>query len=304
MENEIKREYVVYMHVNKINSKKYIGITKDIKRRWSYNGIEYKDQIFGKAIQKHGWDNFEHIVLFDNLSKEQACKKEVELIKKYDTTNSKYGYNISLGGDGVHKPFSCIYQYSLDGKFIKKYKNIIYIIEEFSLKTPSNIYSCCNGKRISACGFRWFYEYQGKRIEPVKTPIERTIEGESIPLYQYSLQGDFIKEYKSRQEVLELTGIDPQFCIRGITETAGDFQWFNKYQGKKINAVLSSSEKLGLRQSKKVYMYDLNYNLIKTFNKCKDVCEYFNTYHKIIKNTIENKLILDNCYLSYDFYQK
>lgn len=94
--------YYVYMHVNKINNKKYIGITKNKPEdRWQ-NGKGYKKQAFYKAIQKYGWDNFYHIILFDNLSEEEACKKEIELIAFYKSDNKKFGYNISHGGENGH----------------------------------------------------------------------------------------------------------------------------------------------------------------------------------------------------------
>lgn len=104
---EVKKEYTVYMHKNKINNKVYIGITKQkVNSRWR-KGKGYKEGKFKNAIDKYGWDNFEHIVLFENLSKEEACNKEIELIKKYNSSNRKYGYNISTGGDsgsiGTHR---------------------------------------------------------------------------------------------------------------------------------------------------------------------------------------------------------
>lgn len=104
---EVKKEYTVYMHKNKINNKVYIGMTKQkVNSRWR-KGKGYKEGKFKNAIDKYGWDNFEHIVLFENLSKEEACNKEIELIKKYNSSNRKYGYNISTGGDsgsiGTHR---------------------------------------------------------------------------------------------------------------------------------------------------------------------------------------------------------
>lgn len=106
MENE-KHNYTVYMHKNKINDKVYIGITSQkINSRWR-KGKGYKDCKFRNAIDKYGWDNFEHIILCQNLTKDEACNKEIELIKKYNSTNRKYGYNISTGGDsgsiGTHR---------------------------------------------------------------------------------------------------------------------------------------------------------------------------------------------------------
>jgi predicted GIY-YIG superfamily endonuclease len=69
--------YTVYQHKNKINGKVYIGITSQkLEQRWGSQGCNYKSSPhFYSAIQKYGWDNFEHNILFD-LTKEQACLKE------------------------------------------------------------------------------------------------------------------------------------------------------------------------------------------------------------------------------------
>ena len=53
--------------------------------------------MFNCAIQKYGWDGFDHIVLFDNLTRSQAIEKEIELIKEYDSYNN--GYNSTPGGN-------------------------------------------------------------------------------------------------------------------------------------------------------------------------------------------------------------
>lgn len=98
--------YFVYLHNNKINNKKYIGITKQKpENRWGLNGYNYRSSpYFYFAIQKYGWNNFEHIILYNNLTKEEACEKEIELINKYKTQNKKYGYNIMEGGSAPSLP--------------------------------------------------------------------------------------------------------------------------------------------------------------------------------------------------------
>lgn len=99
-----ERFWCVYIHINKINTKKYIGITKNISSRWGYKGKGYKkyNPVFYRAIEKYGWDNFEHKVLFRNLTQQEAKEKEKFLIKYYnsciDFINCN-GYNMTLGGD-------------------------------------------------------------------------------------------------------------------------------------------------------------------------------------------------------------
>ena len=76
----------VYMHKNKLNGKIYIGITKNIYHRWRGSGLGYRNnEHFYRAIMKYGWSNFEHTVLFENLSREEACLKEKELIDIFST---------------------------------------------------------------------------------------------------------------------------------------------------------------------------------------------------------------------------
>lgn len=93
--------YCVYKHTNKVNNKVYIGITKQKPQdRWGANGRNYKESSrFYAAIQKYGWDNFEHEILYTELTKEQACQLEKALIKHYRSQDKQYGYNITEGGE-------------------------------------------------------------------------------------------------------------------------------------------------------------------------------------------------------------
>ena len=93
-------KYTVYIHISPSN-KKYIGITsQNVKKRWQ-NGYGYKtNKYFWRAIQKYGWDNFEHEILFENLTVDEAKEKEIELIKLYNTYRPN-GYNLTFGGDNI-----------------------------------------------------------------------------------------------------------------------------------------------------------------------------------------------------------
>ena len=91
-------DYKVYMHEFP-NGKKYVGITmQKPQKRWSKGRGYVQNKYMTNAIIKYGWDNIKHIILFTNLTKEQAEKIEIELIKKYKTNIMQYGYNIEDGG--------------------------------------------------------------------------------------------------------------------------------------------------------------------------------------------------------------
>lgn len=94
--------YVVYMHTNRLNGKKYIGITNQKPEyRWRSDGSGYfRSPHFWNAIQKYGWDNFDHEILSDGLDRETACTMEKHYISLYQTKDSAFGYNMTDGGDG------------------------------------------------------------------------------------------------------------------------------------------------------------------------------------------------------------
>ena len=86
-------------------AKKYVGITsRSVHQRWQ-NGNGYKPAkgkflSFYAAMQKYGWDNFKHEILFEKLTEQEAKEKEIALIKLYDCF-APNGYNLTKGGDGA-----------------------------------------------------------------------------------------------------------------------------------------------------------------------------------------------------------
>lgn len=106
MKNDNKK-YCVYLHtINKsvsgyTHKKYYVGISNNIERRWENDGENYKRQVFYNAIQKYGWKNIKHEILFKDLTKEEAMKKEKEMILKYNSKLGNSGYNVSDGGENI-----------------------------------------------------------------------------------------------------------------------------------------------------------------------------------------------------------
>ena len=86
----VNNSFCVYVHTNKINNKKYVGQTcQKPESRWGNQGCGYKGcLLFERAIQKYGWDNFEHKILYSNLTQKEACAYESLLINKYNNINN------------------------------------------------------------------------------------------------------------------------------------------------------------------------------------------------------------------------
>jgi group I intron endonuclease len=101
-----EKKWYLYCHTNKTNGKKYFGITcQPPNDRWR-NGLGYRNSIvFWRAINKYTWDGFEHEIVLNELTEEEAKQKEVEFIALYKTNccrykNLEFGYNMTDGGEG------------------------------------------------------------------------------------------------------------------------------------------------------------------------------------------------------------
>ena len=90
----------VYCIENRVNGKKYIGITtRTINKRFE----EHKkaNSYIGYAIRKYGVNNFSISELDIAETHEELCQLEVFYIEKFKTFEN--GYNLTIGGDGVVK---------------------------------------------------------------------------------------------------------------------------------------------------------------------------------------------------------
>ena len=98
------KKYVVYQHVTP-DGMYYFGQTQNVEKRWRNNGALYKGTSLQPYIEKYGWDNIQHIVLFRDQTKEDAlwienflietAREDGVCINKYRSGNvsKEEGYN-------------------------------------------------------------------------------------------------------------------------------------------------------------------------------------------------------------------
>lgn len=96
--------YQIYVVVNKINGKMYVGSTeRELKIRWQKHLVKVNEGslcTLHKAIRKYGRDNFDIRMIEEYQSKEAMLQGEIEYISYFDTYKSPYGYNDTPGGEG------------------------------------------------------------------------------------------------------------------------------------------------------------------------------------------------------------
>ena len=99
--------YVIYLIVNLINGKKYVGQTQQgrEKRRWQEHSIfcANENKPLYNAIKKYGVANFEFKVIEADIAEDLIDEREKYYIKFYNTFYlTGHGYNMTEGGQGIH----------------------------------------------------------------------------------------------------------------------------------------------------------------------------------------------------------
>lgn len=229
------RHYTVYMHRNKLNGKVYIGITgNDPHKRWNAGRGYIGNELFSADIEKYGWDQFDHYILISKISMETAQKKETELIRYYNSTDPRYGYNHSTGGRGGRSGVSPSPELIEKLRRINRGKHVseetrekirIARARQQSSGMKGRHHTELTRKHLSEIGktkvgaLNGFYgkkhsneakqRMREAKVGKTLTPehVQKVSDALSRPVNQYDLSGNFIRRYKSTVEAsLELTG--------------------------------------------------------------------------------------------------
>lgn len=84
------------------NNKSYIGKAVDIKRRIKEHNTDQRQPILYSAITKYFNNNIEEFTILEYVpDRNKLTEREQFYINYYHTNNKKYGYNLTIGGDGA-----------------------------------------------------------------------------------------------------------------------------------------------------------------------------------------------------------
>ena len=216
--------YIVYQHRRLDNNIIfYIGIGKD------------KNRAHNKSSRSKPWKdmikNHMYIVeiIHEGITKQEAILIEIDLIKKYGRRDLGTGelVNMTDGGE-QHSGFS--------GDLLKRI-HTTKAHDKVRLKTNNFDHLKTKESRIKAANNRNYNDISKKRsmkmdyskvlkiLNSTESIVKRGM-SKRIPILQYDIKGNLIKEWGSVTEATnELNINNIQACCKGRRKTAGGFKW-------------------------------------------------------------------------------
>jgi hypothetical protein len=233
-----------------VTGKYYIGKHKGGDKYYKGGGVDYmKDLKIFKSIYT------EILEYVDDISK--LNEREIYWLNKFDVvnnslyynkTNKSYGINtctkehkekisksntgrkrsyetkIKMSISNKNKGIKPVLQYDLNGNFIKEWSSITEAEINLNL-CRGRISSCCRYINKTADKFIWRF-----KDDPITNiNFKLSTHKNSIPILQYDLNGNFIKEYESVASAIKQTKIKGILNnISGRAKTAGGYIFTHK----------------------------------------------------------------------------
>ena len=236
------KTFFIYKIISPVNEV-YIGQTIDVNHRFSgYKSVGARGQSkLNFSFLKYGWINHTFEILLEiQCTQFEIDKIEQSYIQEYKNKNNSL--NIAFGGrrgnkgvsrgKGIDSPLSKkIYQYDLEGNFLKEFNSYTEASKE-SGATMTQLCKCILNKTRYAGKFLWLNENEYKN----NVSLERK-NNTMIPCVQLDKKGNFIAFHDSittaiRKNTLKCYHIHD--CISGKRKTSGGFKWMSKNEYLKL----------------------------------------------------------------------
>lgn len=159
-------------------------------------------------------------------------------VENLEWCTNRYNSNYGTRGSRIGSSLSMeVNQYDVHGNFIRSFKSLT-LAAKAAGASATEISFACQGKMAKCRGYKWRYANRDNfeqiasnekmRADRIKKGREKTIQKNSIPVVQFSLDGKAIKWFASASVAGRLTQITPTSinkAIRGVIKTAGGYIW-------------------------------------------------------------------------------
>jgi len=193
-----------------------------------------------------------------------------------------------MGDNTLHKNKK-IYQFDLEGNFIKEYDSVNDAVIGIGA-TKWSVYNSLT--RNNRCNYKFYLSFNR---DFKKSELEYLRKEHKTPVYQFDLEGKFIKKHESSMDAsksleIKYTSIHNAIHLKNVC---------NKkfYFSRTIDFVLIPDKKR-LSISKPVYQFDLKGNFIKEYESIKSASLILNINRSDINNSIHQHSIKTDFYFS------
>lgn len=257
-------EFYLYRHIRlDKNVPFYVGIGRKTNSFFKTQKSEYK-RAFSNNQRNFLWKRIVNItdfqveIIYESNCELEIKKKEKEFIEIYGRKDLKTGTlcNFTNGGDGRlgatteslktniellkkrigknHPNSKKVFQYDLNGNFVKKHDCISDAMRIINDTTTSGIIGVCKKKYHTYKKFRWFYEYQGKKIDPLpndfyfKIRVDARVNMRKKVAQINKTTGEIIKIFESTKDIERQLNIPNSIISRaclGGRKSANGFIW-------------------------------------------------------------------------------
>lgn len=202
----------------------YVGITsRQPELRWQ-NGTAYKrNPHFNSAIQKYGWNSFDHIILHTNLSADKARQYETLYITQLNLCDKNYGYNMTLGGEGITGYTFTDEQKKRMSENNKGERNPCYgrsgashpMFGRRGSDNPNFGRKATESQRLNMSVSRKGMKFSDSHIQHMKDSAKRGgAHHGSVAVVMCSTSGEIIKRFTSVAEASEYSGANPSNIVK------------------------------------------------------------------------------------------
>lgn len=285
--------HCIYKTTNLINNKTYVGQFNDDEKDWkrylgSGNNIKH-------AIKKYGRKNFKkEIIVQGDFNEALMDSLEIHYIQLYSPPESPLSYNIARGGGngklGVPDPNrKRIFQYDLQGNFIKEWSSSQEIEKNLGLNARS-IRHCASGKKmLTNKGFIWLFDENiNDRIAKIN-PTSRKYSKDKI--YQFDFDNNLVSIWNSISEIVKNTNFKAanlSAALRKEGLSAYGFIWTTDSSPEKRLIKIQPVKQRIKRYSFNETIYVYYENEWYTFGSVKDVSVFLKIDCKTIRKRLKN----------------